>query len=239
MKLHIFDFLVQTDKKANTWGKWYEVDLADAKFGNADELCLVLNEHIWKHIGRVRDANVSPFTYSKEMKRIWFNYNKGEFYLILVKGYLLRMTGLTERDDPSRIVPLGKSKRKLFYKFGDEIRRFDASCRNRFKSLNEGRNYAKREPLIADSRWNEFIIYSNLVSLNFFGSEKINHLRCVPLQDKNTGKVVTKTFESRFYFPTALSYISDAKIELRQFSGSFVPLQGNTRVVLHFRRKKD
>ena len=239
--LKIFDFFVvaepaQTGKEAR-YGKWYDISLKDEQFGTPEELCLFLNEKIWKHIPRVRDLGIEPFTYRADMNRIWFEYFKGTYYCVLVQGFLLRMTGLTSSDTPLRIVCLGKSKRAWGYKFDGKIRKFAANCQDRFVSLCPGKDYCKHPPLVGFQKQEEFVIYSNLVAQNIVGSELINHLRCVPVLQKNSGKRVTQTFESRFYFPTGVSFISDATIELRQLSGAFISLKGCTRVVLHFRRK--
>ena len=239
--LRIFDFLAvaepATGQKEARYGEWYEVSLADKKFGTPEELCLFLNENIWKNIPRVRDLGIEPFTYRADMNRIWFEYTKGTYYCVLVQGFLLRMTGLTDSDTPIRIVCLGKSKRKFAYQYNGQLRKFAKGCQDAFVSLCPGKDYCKHPPLVGFEKHDEFVVYSNLVAQNIVGAEKINHLRCVPVSQKNSGKRVTKTFESRFYFPTGVSFISDAIIELRQLSGAFISLQGCTRVVLHFRRK--
>ena len=236
-QMFVFDFLFPSDKKNKKYGKWYKFNFEQEKFGSAEELCLLLNEKLWKYIPRLRKLKSIPFTYDPQMKRIWYEYTPKTYYLVLIKGYLLRLTGLSDHDKPKQIVALGKSKRARAYVFNGETRMFAPDCQSAFRSFCDNRNFFKVEPLVSNSSWSEFIIYSNLVEPNHVGSDMISQLRFVTLHQKNAGKVMTQTFESRFYFPVAVSFINDARIELRHSTGVFVPFKGSTRVVLHFRRK--
>lgn len=233
--LYVFDFLVP--KPNNTWGEWHKVSMKDKPFKTPAELANQMNQIIWRRISRLRDVNDTPFWFDENMRRLWYQYRPNSMYLILVKGYLLQLTGIAKKDEEIQYVGLGKSKRSLYYKYGDETRKFADGCHERFKSICETRNFAKSEPLVGlSSKYNDFLVYANFVSSNAIGSTYANYLRFVGLDEKDEGKTVTKTFDSRYYFPVGQSYLSTVEIQLRVLEGGFVPLkEGCTRIIVHFR----
>ena len=237
-EIFLFDFLYKKHKDPPMYGMWHTLPFSENEFGTPDQLCQVMNEKIWAKIPRLRDAKNRPFQYDKKMRRIWYNYLPDSFYLVLVNGFLLKLTGLTAQEKAMQYIALGKSKRSQFYRFEGKTRQFAPEYRERFRSSCEGRNYADLEPLMSTTEWPQFIVYSNIVGSSPIGSTLANYLRFIDLSEDDAGKVVTKTFENRFYFPISVSFINTVGIELRQMSGKYVCLKGCTRIVLHIRKKQ-
>ena len=240
-ELLIFDFLAprgggspETGEKK--YGKWYEVDFKIDKLNSPEEACLKLNEHIWKHIPRIRIAKHVPFSYSVQQDKIWYSYEKGQFYLVLIKGFLIKYLGIDSVESATEIACLGLSKRRLSYIYKKETRLFAIDCQKRFQSLCQTRNFFKNPPLNSMAGISEFVVYCSLAKPNHVGGSLVNHLRFIPLNDNNVGRRVCKNFRKLFYQKLATTEISEVFIQLRTVDGSYMKLGGITRCVLHFKK---
>ena len=188
---------------------------------------------------RLRSNPDYLFSYDKDMKRIWFTNPAEQYFLVLIKGYLLKLMGLSLVETKNDVTPLGMSKRAKFYKYGKELRKFHSSCQQKFKSMATTKNYGRYEPLLCNSRYQSFLVYSNVVSGSLIGSQRVNFLRIISLEDHSNGEIVTRTFQKRFYMPVGQTSLREVEVQLRMIDdGVLVPLTGLTRLTLHFRPKR-
>ena len=241
-ELLIFDFLAAAEKppaatvRDKRWGKWYKYVIDLTNLRTPEAVCMHLNEKIWQHLPRIRIAKSNPFYYVPEQDRIWYSYEKGQFYCILVKGFLIKYLGLADQESAMEVVCLGLSKRSTGYTFKKDTRLFADTCKDRFQSLCQTKNYFNHSPLTSMIGLSEFVVYCSLVKPNYVGSSLVNHLRFIPLNENNIGKRVCRTFKKMFYYKMSTRLVSDVFIQLRTVEGDYMKLGGVTRVVLHFKK---
>ena len=237
--LYIFDFLYQRTSDPPTYGQWVKIKIDESEYDSPESLCTLLNKYCWFFLPRLRSNPDYLFSYDKDMKRIWFTNPAEQYFLVLIKGYLLKLMGLSLVETKNDVTPLGMSKRAKFYKYGKELRKFHSSCQQKFKSMATTKNYGRYEPLLCNSRYQSFLVYSNVVSGSLIGSQRVNFLRIISLEDHSNGEIVTRTFQKRFYMPVGQTSLREVEVQLRMIDdGVLVPLTGLTRLTLHFRPKR-
>ena len=235
----VFDFLFERGTEPKTYGKWHSAKLQNlAVLKTPEQLVQALNKILLHFIPRLKQSPVPPFRYDVEIDRIYYFYDPGSFYLVLIRGFLIKLMGLAKIETQVSYICLGHSKRSKYYKFEKQLREFYAGCRERFKTSCDTENYADFSPLNSALAHREMLLYTNIVAPNPVGSALISCLRFIDLQRQDTGCHVVKTFPKIFYYPVSLHTISEIKIEFRELDGQFLNLLGFSRVSLHFRPRK-
>ena len=240
--LFLFDFLrvVKTEGNKDYFGKWFDLGAIDFdKVSSPDHMCTLINEKIWKILPRVRRSNVSPFFYDASLDRVWFRYQRDAYYLLLVGGYLASYLGIGIEEKTNQVTCLGKSKKKATtYVYNGQVRLFDSSVPEIYKSSCQTRNFFKVSPLpvslIPDT---EFMVYTNIILPNICGNDTAQQLRWIQIKPEDRGRSVTHTFSNLFYYKLASRLLNNIQIELRTSDGEFMKLGGKTRVILKFKRE--
>ena len=238
-KILIFDFLAPRgggEGADRLYGLWNEVECDFSNIHTGVELASYLNTILWKNLKRTRRSKVAPFVFDSVLNKFWYCYDPSLWYLILLKGFVCKLVGLTNNDDPNQVAALGLSKGKSTYTYRKKTRNFAPDARSAYKSKCSTRNFFKYEPLTEINKdITQFVIYCSIVTDNIVAGERVPNLRVVDLNADNSGKTVTKLFTRPYYFRLASTVINSVQIELRSLSGELLDLAGVTRIVLHIK----
>ena len=240
VEILIFDFLARRGKDESgmeRYGRWSEVPVNLKTVSTPQDLCLALNVALWQTLPRLRSIEAAPFRYSLNLDRVYYNQIPPAFYLVLIKGYLIRALGLSDTDRAMQVVPLGKSKRKESYEYQNKERLFAQDCQEKFLSKCSTRNFFSYTPLNSLKHFNEFLVCCNKVSPNHIGSTTYPHLRTISVDVNQAGSQICKSFKKFFYYRLVGQELGDIHIDLRDINGNHLSLgDGICRCVIHIRK---
>ena len=233
-KLSLFNFEFTKDGGVS-FGKWYHLSLKKAAINSPWDLVYMLNSFIWSEVSHLKEKNREIFLY-KEGK-IWLNFEKDDFILIIIKGALLVLLGADDQDSPQHAVIAGKSKEKLSYIWSDGTeRKFSSDCQQRLESCVETTDFFEFTPKLPV--YDQFLCLSNLASETPVANYLVKLLRWITIDPSTAAKRTTISFPERIYIPLNEDNIQSIEIHLKSLDNKFLDIEGVTRCTLHIREKK-
>lgn len=230
--------LPKPEKNIENANKWYRLTASD--LSSPENFVGALNTIIYNAYDPLKLAKKPLFSYSKSMRKIWFNWPPSEapYLSLVIKGGFLRLIGAVENTPHISIdqISLGRSKIGPSFLYKGKTLRFAPDFQQDISSDCSYRNFMEYEPHIRP-HISDLLVYCSAATDTRIGDSRVSVIKWIEFKDHLPVSRQTFNFASSMqYFGTKIEELQVIDIEIRDKFGNYVPLQDYVRVVLHILR---
>lgn len=249
-KISVFDFEHEwpphsphNSKPYSMWGKFHNVTLRDGHYTSRDGLVDMLNEVI-SSTGVKQVENKKIFTYDATSLKIHYNMQNIQASIFL-RGALLNLLGIKQgaQGSSNEFMVVGRAKDAETFEWTKEngekeIRHFYHPENQWSSSGNEGNS----DYPVNLAPYSSMVIYTDIICSQIVGNMYSDSLRCLAIKapDSAPPSQVIHEVKNPYYLKLNRRFISGISVVIKDLQDNFIDfLQGETRIKLRFRQKKD